>query len=355
MAQAGVEVLLHTSHLGSVGLIEPMSTVPGLIRSFFALRRAVNERKPDLAILVGHEIFNWLLAWYLAMRRVPRLCLFPPQIWLWGSVLRVIGPAYTAVLSSFPEEHRLYTQAGVPSYFVGHYLCDSLGQRDASAKLSARRALGQADEGPVVALLPGSRSLEIRQLTALLLGVARELNRVDGRIRFVLPVADPVYAQSLEEQVAEAGLARLVRLTNESGDAMRAADLAIMASGTASLEAALIGVPTVIVYRIAKTSMLAVRVARFLGLVSAEYVGLPNLICGHEVVPEYRQRRANVDVVAAKAMHMLSDVAARDAMLLQFARIRPALAGRDFARQEASELVLRLLESSRPQFQHAEP
>ncbi len=350
MAQAGVRVLLETSHLGSVGLTEPMATVPGLLRSFLTLRRAVADTTPDVAVLVGHEIFNWLLAWYLALKKVPTVCFFPPQIWLWGSILRVIAPVYTAILSSFPQEHELYQRSGGQSHFVGHYLCDLLKERNAADGRSARLALGLESDELVVALLPGSRVLEIRQLTPLLLGVARRLREADQRIRFVLPIADRAYAEVLEKQVKAAGLAKLIRLTDDSRIAMQAADLAVMASGTASLEAALLGLPTVVVYRISRTSMFAVRLARLLGLISARFVGLPNLIHGREVVPEFRQHRAGVDRVARKALQILLEPKLKEQMCRDLSLVRPALAG-SVERENASDVVLEIVRSVRQQLQ----
>lgn len=342
MAEAGVEVLRDTNALGTVGISESFRVVPGLVRAFASLRRRVAAAPPDAAVLIANDIFHVILGRWLRSRGVPTLSYFPPQVWIWRSLSRLFAKSFDEILTSFPDEERVWRSAGASTTFVGHYLGDLLRPATEAERSRARAALG-VSAGPVVALLPGSRRVEVTRLAPVLLEAARLLWERDGSIRFLLPVADPRFASQIAAEVTRRGLRDVVVDAPSSHDALRAADLAILASGTASLEAALIGTPMVLTYRVALLTTGVVRSAIALGLMDSDTVGLPNLVLGRRAVPERIQRQATGADVAASAAALLGDPALLAEQRRALAEVpRLLFAGGSDAR--AAEAVLALAE-----------
>lgn len=338
MAEAGVEVLRDTNGLGTVGVSEAFRAVPGLLRAFASLRRRVAASPPDAAVLIANDVFHVVLGRWLRSRGVPTLSYFPPQVWIWRSIARVFAPSFDEVLTSFPGEERVWRGAGSSTTFVGHYLGDVLRPATDDERRRAREALG-LDGGPVVAVLPGSRRQEVRRLAPALLDAARLLRDRDARVRFVLPVADPRFAGEIAAEVGRRHLDGAVVAAPRSHDALRAADLGLLASGTASLEAALLGTPMVLAYRVAPITIGVVRSAIALGLIDSDTVGLPNLVLGRRAVPEHIQDRVTGAEIAATASRLLEDVALLEEQRRALAEVsRLLFAGGSDAR--AAEAVL---------------
>jgi lipid-A-disaccharide synthase len=275
---------------------------------------------------------------WLRSRGVPTISYFPPQVWVWRSLARAFAPSFDEILTSFPDEERVWRAAGSSTTFVGHYLGDILRPATQSERRRAREAVGLSS-GPVVAILPGSRRQEVGRLAPVLLEAARLLHERDGNIRFLLPIADPLFAPQIEAEVARCGLESAVVTAASSHDALRAADLAILASGTASLEAALLGTPMVIAYRLAALTMGVVRSAIALGLIDSDTVGLPNLVLGRRAVPEHIQNRAAGAELAAAARQLIEDESLRNEQKQALSEVsRLLFAGGSDAR--AAEAVL---------------
>jgi lipid-A-disaccharide synthase len=346
MAEAGVEVLVDTNGLGTVGISESFRVVPGLLRAFAALRARVAETRPDAAVLIANDVFHVALGRWLRAHGVPTLSYFPPQVWIWRSIARAFAPSFDEVLTSFPLEERVWRAAGCSTTFVGHYLGDALKPATAAERQAARSSFGLDGSAPVVAVLPGSRKQEVRRLAPVLLEAARLLREGDPRLRFLLPVADPRFEPALRAEVARRGLEGAVVIAPRSHDALRAADLALLASGTASLEAALLGTPMVIAYRVAALTIGVVRSAIALGLIESDTVGLPNLVLGRRAIPERVQRRATGAEVAAAAALLLGDESARAGQRAALGEVaRLLFAGGSDGR--AAEAVIGLVERRR--------
>jgi lipid-A-disaccharide synthase len=338
MAECGVELLRDTNALGTVGITESFRVVPGLARAFASLRRRIAVSPPDAAVLIANDIFHVALGRWLRARGVPTLSYFPPQVWIWRSLARAFAPSFDEILTSFPDEERVWRAAGASTTFVGHYLGDVLRPATDDDRRRARESVG-LPAGPIVAILPGSREFEVHRLSPVLLDAARLLHERDGTIRFLLPVADPGFAPRIEAEVARRGLEGVVGTAASSHDALRAADLAILASGTASLEAALIGTPMVIAYRLAALTMGVVRSAIALGLIDSDTVGLPNLVLGRRAIPEHIQGRACGAELAAAAARFLGDASLLEEQRQALAEVsRLLFAGGSDAR--AAEAVL---------------
>lgn len=315
MAAAGVHLDAAADHLGTVGVTEALAAVPSLWRAVAGIRRRLRTSRPDAAVLIGNDVFNTLLARWLRTRRVPTLSYFPPQVWVWRAVAPFIARSFDTILTSFPEEHAVYEKAGVGCgttvSYVGHYLADTLRPPTPDEKLACRRRLDLPDEARVVALLPGSRTQEVRKLCGVLLDSAGLLLARAGDLALVVPVAEASHRAHVEAEAARRGLTLRIHFTDDSHGAMRAADLAILASGTASLEAALLGVPMVIVYRVSALTFLVLRTVIAVGLIESGTVGLPNLILRRRAVPEFAQSPATPDAIAGEAWPLLVDAGRR--------------------------------------------
>jgi lipid-A-disaccharide synthase len=328
MAGAGVEVIFNSNHLGSVAFTEPLQTVPGLIRLFTAIRRHVLREPPGAAVLIGNDLFNALLARWFKSHGIPAIAYFPPQVWVWRAVARPIARSYDLILASFPEEESVYAQAGGCVDFVGHYLVDLIEPATPARRLRARELLGLTGSSTLLALLPGTRRHELEYLTPVLLGAASQLLAWDSGLRFVLPVAESSHRDDLARQIEKFNLKSAVQLTEDSRLTMTACDLLLLASGTATLEAALLGIPMVIVYRVSSWSMVGIRLVIQAGLIQSETVGLPNLVLQQDVVPELRQARATAQNLALQAKALLNNRTAQGTMTDRLSLVASTLGGK---------------------------
>lgn len=327
LADAGVELVATTTHLGSVGITEAIAVAPRLFRCWQRLKTRVRSERPDVAVLVGNDLFHVLVARRLRARGIPTVSVFPPQVWVWRSVAGWIARSFDLILASFPDEERIYRHAGGNVRFVGHYLVDVLSPVTPEERTAARQALGLATSAQVVGLLPGSRGHEVRRIGPALLDAAALLATRDPSLRFTLPVADVRFRPYLEHQIHARGLTSLIDLNAESLSVMRAADLLLVASGTATLEATLLRVPMVIAYRLSAASHAVVRACIRLGLIRNYIVGAPNIALGVVAVPELLQTKLTGSAVAAAAWDILSDPERQRAQRAAQAEAAARLAG----------------------------
>ncbi|HEY3131191.1 MAG TPA: lipid-A-disaccharide synthase [Acidobacteriota bacterium] len=347
MAEAGVRIHFLTSHLGVVGLTEPLALIPQFVRAFLSVRRDIVREKPDVAVLVGQDVANILLSRWLRWKKVRTVCYWPPQVWLWKRLARPIARSYDFILTSYPEEQAVYQRAGGNASFVGHHLRDVLKPVTNGLRASARAKFGLPPGGTVIGLLPGSRDQEIRWLVPALLDGALKLIEKDPSLRFVVPVADRRYLASLEQEVWRRGLAGHIVFSNDSHEAMRACDIAIVASGTATLEAALLGLPMIILYRVSFLTLLGVKLLLACRIIPAQIIGLPNLLAGKIIVPELHQRRASAEVVACEAWSLLSDSRRQTEMKEELRRISATLG--ENSMEKVARFVLARIERSESQ------
>jgi lipid-A-disaccharide synthase len=327
MAAAGVDLVATTSHLGSVGVSEAVAVGPALVRSWTNLRARIGYERPDVALLIGNDFFHLLVAHRLRKRGIPTLSLFPPQVWVWRSLARLTARRYDVILASFPDEETIYREAGGRVSFVGHYLADAISPVTADERGAARAALGLPTDGPVVGVLPGSRAHEVHRLGPVLLDAATSLVERDPSMRFVLPIADERFMPTLHEWVRARGLHTATRFTTDSWGAMRACDVLILASGTATLEAMLLGVPMVIAYRLSALSHAVVRACIRLHLIHDYVVGVPNIVLRRSVVPEILQKNLTPAAVADQAWMLLSDPSRQRAQKRAFEEAASRVAG----------------------------
>ncbi len=340
MEKAGVQLLFNSNRLGSVGISEPLVTIPAVVRSFKNIRAHVLKEKPDVAVLIGHDVFHLLLSRWLRFKKVFTMSYFPPQVWLWRGIAGIIARSYDQILTSFAQEDSVYRRAGANTVFVGHYLLDQIKEISPKHRDTVRQSLGLSADHPLVALLPGSRGHELNYLVPVLLDVVGRMVSEEPSLQFILPMADSCFERKIEDQVRRAGLDRWIHLNRDSREAMAASDMAILCSGTVTLEAALMGLPMIILYKVSRVSWMAVKLLDATGLIESKTVGLPNLLMGKKIVPELIQSQVLGSRVAARAWAILRDPARQASMRNQMQAV-PIQLGETGGPERAARVILR--------------
>ncbi len=304
------------------GYLEVLREYPRLRRMRNALRERLIEWHPQVFVGVDAPDFNLDLEASLRKRGVRTVHFIGPSIWAWRRErIHKIRDSVDHVLLVFPFEEAIYRDAGIPATYVGHPLADAIPQRPDSA--AARRSLGLPADATVVALLPGSRPSEIEHLAMPFLNTAIWLAERRNDLRFVMPAASDLAFERLKTLAAGTGLPARVSLTlvrGRSHETLAAADVVLVASGTATLEAALFGKPMVIAYRMGRLSY---RIMRPMGYLP--YVGLPNILSGRFVVPEFLQSAVQPFSMGEALLRQLEDEAHRGAIVAQFASLHDQL------------------------------
>jgi len=339
MRQAGVQTVADLRDFAMVGITEVVSGLPRARRAFHTLLAEVDRRRPEAAVLIDSSSLNLRLAKRLKPRGISVVYYVSPQIWAWKKWrMRHLRSRVDKMLCLFDFEEEIYRRAGVPVEYVGHPLLDR--PEIAGPRLSRHEFFAEAgldpdpDRGPLVALLPGSREIEVKYNLPGLVEAARRLRerRPAQRVQFVLPVAATLQAARLEAGLracgAPPGLIRLV--SHATHDALRQADAAVVASGTATLETALIGCPMVVVYRVASSTAFF---ARF--MLDVPFFSMVNLLSGERLVPELIQKDFTPERVVAEVERLLDEPEARERMRAGFERVRARLGAGGAARRAA--------------------
>lgn len=299
MAAAGVELLEDVTAAAAVGGSEAVGRLPRLYRAYRHLAQALAERRPGVLVLIDFPEFNLRLAAVAKRAGVPVVYFIPPQVWAWRLWrVRTMRRLVSLVLAVFPFEAPIYRRAGVPVEFVGHPVLDALAA--APSRAVARRELGLGEGARVIGLLPGSRREEVARVLPLLRDAVARIAAAEPAARFVLGLAPTITPAALGE--ARGGTPSIEVHPARAHAVMRAADVLLVASGTATLEAALLGTPMVVCYRFSRASEAIARL-----LVRVPWMSLANLVLGRAVVPELFQGRATGARLAAEALRLLTD------------------------------------------------
>jgi len=338
MLAQGFQTIFPMEQLAVMGLVEVLRHLPELLARRRQLCRQFIADPPLALIGIDAPDFNLGLERQLRAYGIPTVHYVSPSVWAWRPWrVRKIARAVDLMLTLFPFEAAFYQQHGVRVRTVGHPLADAIPLRNDSA--AARRTLGlpAPDEAPVIALLPGSRLGEVSRLGPLLLETALWLNARRPELRFVLPAATPHLYETLAGMQAERAPALpLTLVQGQSREAMAAADVVALASGTATLEAMLLKRPMVVAYRVAPaTAWLARR------LVRVSHFALPNLLAGQELVPEFIQEAATVENLGPAVLRWLDEPLARERLTAEFDALHREL--RCDASRQAADAVVELL------------
>jgi lipid-A-disaccharide synthase len=344
-AAAGGQLIADFRGLAVTGLTEAIAKIPQSLKTIRRLADAARGERPDALVVIDFPDFNFPLARRIKRLGIPVVYYITPQIWAWRSGrLKTIRAIASRALVIFPFEEAIYRDGGVPVQFVGHPLIDLIAP--SASRREFLTGLGLVPGAPTVAVLPGSRQNEVRRILPDLASAARLIAaRVPG-VQFVFARAphldDRLFepARRLSESTAPgAPPLRTAIVDGESDAVLAAADTALVASGTATVQAALHDTPMVVVYRL---SPLTYRIGR--PLVKVDTFAMVNLIAGERVVPELIQDAFTPEAVAGEAVSMLTDPARAASIRGGLGRVRARLGGPGASRR-AAEAILQVASS----------
>jgi lipid-A-disaccharide synthase len=299
MREAGVQLEGDISKTAVIGPFEVVSSLASLYRVFRRLAERVETDPPTAAILIDFPDFNLRLGQRVRDAGVPVVYYVSPQVWAWREGrLKQLRRFVNKMLVILPFEEEMYRKAGVDVEFVGHPLVDMVRATKSKEEFCAAYELDPRK--PIVALLPGSRRKEVRFILPTLCETAKLISKQKPDTQFVLPMASGLHRRSVEDIIRSQPI---TIVTNDTYNAVRYARAAIVASGTATLETALLGTPEVIVYRISQASWLVGK-----ALLKVRLFGIVNIILGEEVVPELFQERMTPEEVSKITLRLMDDV-----------------------------------------------
>lgn len=339
MEAAGCTLHWPAERLAAFGLVDVLAHLPEGLRIRRALARRLIADPPDVFVGIDAPAFNLGLEARLHRAGIPTVHYVSPTVWAWRRYrLRTLRRAVDLLLTLFPFEAEFCNAHAMPATFVGHPLAEAIPP--SVDRAAARAALGLAADGPLVAVLPGSRSGEIRHLVAPFLAAAAWLAQRKPGVRFVLPVAAPRLRASIEEACRRHPELDLALVEGQARRAMAAADVLLLASGTATLEGLLHRRPMVAAYKMAPLSYFFTRPFFTVG-----HFALPNLLCGGRVVPEFLQYAVRPEALGAELLTLLDDPARAAEQTERFAEVHDRL--RQGASRRAARAVLELVEARR--------
>lgn len=340
MKAAGVDLWTDVTLLSTVGVVEAVRFLIPLRRVFHRVQEMIRADRPDVAILIDNHGFNLMLAKFLKKEGIPVIYYFPPQAWVasWvfaGSIVRNSD----LIISAFACEAAVYRQHGGRAVSLGHPLLDIVKPGpDADAVLTR---LGIDLSRPLMALMPGSRLQELDRLGCPMFGAATIIKKEIPAMQFILPVASAPLRSRLQAIQRECGGdEEICYVETDIYSCLSRCQLLITTSGTATLEAALLGVPMVAAYRLNPLTLWLARVTS-----KARRIAMPNLLLGDDVVPEIMQRDLTAERLAAEALQILRSPS-RQAEVRERFRKLPGILGGEGALDRIANLVLRELPSS---------
>ena len=338
MREAGVELIADAGEIAVVGIFEVLKKLPAVFRIRSRLLKEAAIRKPALAILIDSPGFNLGLARQLRNRGVRVVYFIGPQVWAWrpGRV-RWIKKRVERMLVIFPFEEEFYRKHGVAATFVGHPLVEKVHANLTREEFIKQNQLDLAR--PLVAILPGSRPGEIAHHLPVIIDAIKQLRSELRPVspQFVLAAATSLNAQHFQPFLR--GIADVKIVEGQTYNVLAAADCAIVSSGTATVEAGLLGVPMVVIYRLSRLTAFVAR-----RLVSTPFFAMVNLILGKGVVPELIQDDFTPQALAAETKHLLASPTARAEMKAEFAELRTKM-GPGGAIERAAEVIAAMLRS----------
>lgn len=302
MAKAGVSLKIHIRDSAVMGFADALAVLPKFLRKLAILKQHIRQHQPDALLLIDFAEFNMPLAKFAYRQDVRVIYYIPPKAWAWrGGRAKKLAKRTNVIASIFPFETEFYRNAGAPTQFVGHPLVDF-----AKCKLNvneAREKLSLKHNTHVVGLMPGSRRSEVQRHLPIMLKAAANISNTFPDAEWILPLA-PGISETLITTCKEGieGLPKIKLIKGETYTAMRAATLLLIASGTATLEAACLGTPMIIVFRTSWHNWHIIR-----ALTPLEDSGLPNLIANKRIVPELLQEYLTPDTLTEHTLDLLQD------------------------------------------------
>ena len=331
MKEAGVDLIADSAEMAVVGLTEVLSKLGTIRKVMGALKASIKRAKPDLLILIDYPDFNLSLAKTAKKSRVKIFYYISPQVWAWRkSRIGTIKKNVDKIAVILPFEAALYHEAGVDATFVGHPLLDVV--RTKYSRQEALYRFGLHEGTTTIGILPGSRQSEALRLLPEMLRAAEIIAKKMPRVQFVLPIADTLDMNFISHIIKQYPVTVRI-ISGEIYDVINCSDVVIVASGTATLETALMETPMVIIY---KVSLLSYYVGKM--IINVSHIGLVNIIAGKTIVPELIQDEANPDSIAAEVVDILTNRSRMDNMKDELLKIKGML-GSPGAAERAARLA----------------
>ncbi len=342
MRAAGVELLVDASSLAVVGIIEVLASYRKIKAVLEQIKQTIHAAPPDLLILIDYQEFNQRLAAYAKSIGIRVLFYIGPQVWAWRPKrVYKMAKIVDQMAVIFPFEVDLYKQANVPVVFTGHPLVDEVvadkTREQALANLAANYPA--VNSITTVALMPGSRHVELKRLLPIQLECARLLRAHKPELQFLLPLANSLSRSELAPYDLALAELNVIVIENATYDVILASDCAIAASGTATLEIGLLGTPLVIIHKIAALSYFILR-----RLVKLKHIGLVNIVPGKEIAREFIQHDATPENIINEVLRILDDQNYNREMRAALATLRPLL-GESGGSKNIAQLAYSMLPS----------
>jgi len=350
MEKAGVRLLDKLTELAIVGFSEAIINILALRRIYRKAEEFLRNEKPDIIVLIDYPGFNLRLAGLAKRLKIPLIYYIGPQIWAWRrGRIKDIAELVNKMLVIFPFEEETYRKAGVDVSFVGHPLLDTI--QPTKSKEEVCRKYGLDPNSPIIGLMPGSRKQEIERLLSVMLEASRKIAK-NRKAQFVLPLASNIPMNYIKERITEFEKDRLNRtklyksqkeeesplpvlvVRDEDYNIRRTLTLALVASGTATLENACLGIPMIIIYKVSLFSYLLARL-----LIRIPIIGLANIVAGKRVVPEFIQRKARPKEIAKVVCHWLSNPGIMKEIKKELEKVKERL-GTPGASKRAAKIIL---------------
>ncbi|UCF78148.1 MAG: lipid-A-disaccharide synthase [Candidatus Eiseniibacteriota bacterium] len=334
MREAGTTMVVSLEHMGVMGFTEVISKLHSFIGLMWKLKKLMKHERPQLLIAVDFPGFNLRLCRYAKRLGIPVMYYIAPQVWAWGQGrVKFMASNIDRIAVVFPFEVDFFRGHGLEVEFVGHPLLESV--RVEGEKAEVRRRLGLSSELPVVALLPGSRRQEVRRLLPSMLAAGVKLSEKRS-VELAVCAADGALSSEIKKMIAKLDLPVRV-LEGRSSELLYVSSAAVIASGSATLEAAILGTPMVIVYRVSPLSWAIAR-----RLVAIDTIGLVNIVAGKKIVSEYLQNDIDPSRISEELGELVFDEEKRRELIASLALVESSL-GRPGASQRAAALALSML------------
>ncbi len=331
-AVAGDAFLNWSESAAVVGLWEVVKRYGYFREQFQRALREIGDIDPDAVILIDYPGFNLRLARALRKETPKRKIIYyiSPQVWAWNrGRISQMARSLDLMLCIFPFEAELYNKSGLPTVFVGHPMIENL----------AALRTGEERQSNLIGLFPGSRLREVRKIFPIMIDAAYVISTQRPEISFEVSAASESLALEIQQALAKSSLRERARIvTGDAPRTMQRAFAGIIASGTATLEAAYFRLPFVLVYKVSWPTYLAARL-----VLKTKHLGMPNVLASREIIPEFIQHRARPDAIAKAALKLFDDQAARDVMIAEFDAIIAKL-GQTGASEKAARVILEELD-----------
>ena len=331
MEQAGVRIVYDIKNLGVIGIVEIIKSLPKFFKLRTYLKRVMLKEKPDVLVCIDYPGFNMKLAEVAHQLGIPVLYYIAPTIWAWHSSRgKTIKKFVTKVASIFPFEAEAYRKFNCDVEFVGHPLVDIV--HPSMTKEEAMDYFGAKPEAKRVLLMPGSRKQEVLSLLDVMLESGERLLQSHEDVQFFLPRAHTIERSELEAFINERNVP--VTITEDhTYDLMQICDVCLAASGTATLETAMMELPTVLLY---KVSPITYGIGKM--VVNLTHVGLPNIVAGKEVIPELLQDDVSADAIVNTVLPLLDDLQVNQHMRSELRSVKEKL-GESGAVNRVAQLI----------------